>query len=71
MFLGICVFTYNLSSLAQQFAEIIKNNGMAGEQHQWAIEYLYHIPNLDEKLIHKIESYVNTNMLSKHNDKFH
>ena len=55
MLLGICVFTYNLSSLAQQFAEIIKTTSMRGEQHQWAIEYLYHTPNLDEKLIHKIE----------------
>lgn len=68
MLVGICVFTYNLSSLAQQFAEIIKTTSMRGEQHQWAIEYLYHTPNLDEKLIHKIELYINANMMSKHND---
>ena len=31
MLFGICLFTYNLSSLAQQFAEIIKTNNMRGE----------------------------------------
>jgi len=31
MLFGICLFTYNLSSLAQQFAEIIKSNSMRGE----------------------------------------
>ncbi len=33
MVFAICLFTYNLSSLAQQFAEIIKSNIMRGEQH--------------------------------------
>lgn len=31
MLFGICLFTYNLSSLAHQFAEIIKTNGQRGE----------------------------------------
>lgn len=71
MMFGICLFTYNLSSLAQQFADIIKLNSQRGEQHQWAIEYLYHTPNLDERLIHKVEQYINANILSKNAEYFH
>lgn len=71
MVFAICLFTYNLSSLAQQFAEIIKSNIMRGEQHQWAIEYLYHIPNLDERLIGQIEQYINANVIQQEAELFH
>lgn len=71
MMFGICLFTYNLSSLAHLSADIIKSNSQRGEQHQWAIEYLYHTPNLDEKLIHKVELYINANILSKNAESFY